>query len=144
MEADRLVAHGTVRVFVGRLGCEGAAVCRVPRTSPTHPMNTPTHEAVAHCAHQLWHTYGCPSGCDTSIWLEAEREVAARLNEPPVHPAGHPLLLKLSECRSAVAHAESAAHQRKEAREPIVPRITAPVAKPPELGKPLWNQPHSS
>ena len=107
-------------------------------------MNTPTHEAVAHCAHELWHTYGCPDGRDTTIWLEAEKEVTARLNEPPVHPAGHPFVPSLSESRSALAQAESAAHQKKDARAPIVPHIMAPTAKPPESGKPLWNQPHSS
>ena len=37
-----------------------------------------------------------------------------------------------------------AALQKREARAPIVPHTSAPHAKPPETGKPLWNKPHSS
>jgi len=37
-----------------------------------------------------------------------------------------------------------AALQKREARAPQVPHTTAPHAKPPETGKPVWPKPHSS
>ena len=107
-------------------------------------MNTPTHEEVAQCAHKLWHTCGCPEGRDTTIWLEAEREIMERWDESHSHPAVHPVEPTPGESPGALAQAASTAQQKKEARAPIAPRIMAPTAKPPESGKPLWNQPHSS
>ena len=35
-------------------------------------MHTLHHDAIALQAHQLWQDRGCPAGCDTEIWLEAE------------------------------------------------------------------------
>ena len=37
-----------------------------------------------------------------------------------------------------------AALQKRDARAPKAPTKTAPHAKPPETGKPLWDKPHSS
>lgn len=34
---------------------------------------SPTHEAIAQRAQEIWHGRGSPSGHDTAIWLEAER-----------------------------------------------------------------------
>lgn len=39
-------------------------------------MNTPTQNAIAQQAHQLWHERGCPMDHDTEIWLEAERQLS--------------------------------------------------------------------
>ncbi len=33
------------------------------------------HEEIAACARELWRNYGCPSGRDEAIWLEAERQL---------------------------------------------------------------------
>jgi Protein of unknown function (DUF2934) len=42
----------------------------------THPiMNTPTHDEIAMQARSLWRHRGCPAGCDTEIWLEAELQI---------------------------------------------------------------------
>ena len=38
-------------------------------------MNTPTHEEIALQARSLWRDRGCPAGCDTEIWLDAERQM---------------------------------------------------------------------
>ena len=110
-------------------------------------MNTPTHETVAHCAYKLWQDEGYPSGRDTEIWLEAEQALTAEL---PKLPSGFPPAAvaphhpSLGESHRAHALAESASERRKEASAPIVPHKSAPKAKPPETGKPLWSRPHSS
>ncbi len=38
--------------------------------------NSPTHEEVARRAREIWSARGCPGGCDTEIWQEAERQLA--------------------------------------------------------------------
>lgn len=107
-------------------------------------MKTLTHESVAHCAHQIWQDSGCVEGRDLDNWIEAERrlvsdepaaELATALEQGNGHIAGD----------SPADHArdEVAAEQRHEARAPITSHKSAPRAKPPESGKPLWNQPHS-
>jgi hypothetical protein len=107
-------------------------------------MTTLTHEAVAHCAHQLWQDSGCVEGRDLDNWIEAEQllvadgpaaALAAALQQGNAHISGD----------SPTEHArdEIAAEQKHEARAAKTSRKTAPHAKPPETGKPLWNQPHS-
>jgi len=54
------------------------------------------------------------------------------------------VVASLNKTQSEHALAETAAHQRKEARAPITAKKTSLKAKTPETGKPLWNQPHSS
>lgn len=108
-------------------------------------MTTHSHDLVAQCAYHIWQESGRPCGRDEAIWYEAERALeagcscagprpAAKNETPPV----------LGESHSAHALAEAAAQQRKEARAPITAHKSALKAKPPETGKPLWSQPHSS
>lgn len=99
-------------------------------------MNKPTHEQVTHRAEKLWQERGRPDGKDLEIWLEAERQLTTGASS---NGSG-----TQSEAKSAVAVAEKAAQQRKEARAPMVPSKTVPKAPPPESGKPLWDKPHSS
>ena len=133
--------------------------------------NPPTHEAVKHRAQQIWRERGCPEGCDTQIWLEAERQLAmtASSQNTPSNPQGRgdgnsqagsgpadpkvapPTHERPSDAASATpphpTPGESAALsalQKKSARAPKQPRKTAPTAKPPESGKPIWDKPHSS
>ena len=46
------------------------------------------HDEIAACARDLWRKYGCPSGRDEAIWLEAERQLlgvdrqVARADQP--------------------------------------------------------------
>lgn len=108
-------------------------------------MSTHSHSEVAHCAYQIWQDYGRPSGCDDAIWFEAELKLTAGVGGGAIAVAPHSSASPvLGESHSAHAMAEAAAQQRKEARAPITSHISALKAKPPESGKPLWNQPHSS
>jgi len=117
-------------------------------------MNTPTHEEIARQARGIWQDRGCPEGIDNEIWLEAERQLAETAT-----------LAEASRPRSAAdrAKAETAAEsmveyhitpavseqeaikaaQVREARAPRQPKQSAPKAKPPETGKPVWDRPHS-
>ncbi|MEO6569278.1 MAG: DUF2934 domain-containing protein [Opitutaceae bacterium] len=133
--------------------------------------NPPTHEAVTQRAQQIWRERGCPEGCDTQIWLEAERQLAmtAPSRNAPSNPEGRgngnsqagagpadpkvaaPTHERPSGSTSATpphpTPGESAAlstQQKKLARAPKQPSKTAPKAKPPESGKPIWDKPHSS
>ncbi|MBC8040995.1 MAG: DUF2934 domain-containing protein [Opitutaceae bacterium] len=108
-------------------------------------MTTHSHDLVAHCAYQIWQESGRPCGRDDSIWFEAERSLDAGFSRAGPLPAAVAVTDPvLGESHSDHALAEAAAQQRKEARAPITAHKSAPKAKPPETGKPLWNQPHSS
>jgi hypothetical protein len=104
-------------------------------------MTTHSHDIVAQRAYHIWQESGRPSGRDEEIWYEAERALSNESAVPSSDGEHKPVL---SESHSAHALAETAAQQRKEARAPITAHKSAPKAKPPETGKPLWNQPHSS
>ncbi len=39
-------------------------------------MKTPTHDEIAQQAHHLWQDRGCPTHCDTELWLEAEQQLS--------------------------------------------------------------------
>ncbi len=107
-------------------------------------MNTPTHEEVALGAHELWLNSGRTEGRDLDNWLEAEKGLSTAEAAPDtigtaiIRDAHIP-----GDSPAEHAVAEIAAEQRQEARAPIRSRKSAPHAKPPETGKPLWNQPHS-
>ena len=128
-------------------------------------MPSPTHQTIAHRAHQLWQDYGQPSGRDTAIWLEAEQQTALGASGTQsssmvsTAPVAH--VATFGERTRSEAAAESvveyhrspaipdeaaiqAALMKQTARAPQVPRHTGPKAKPTESGKPLWNTPHSS
>jgi hypothetical protein len=90
-------------------------------------MKNPTHEEVAHSAHQIWQDSGCPEGRDVEHWLEAESCLAT----------------SQTATTTATAATEAVVEQRHEARAPIKARKSAPKTKPAETGKPLWSQPHS-
>ncbi len=111
-----------------------------------NPMTKLTHEAVAHCAHQLWQDSGCVEGRDLDNWIEAEQllvsdessamlATAMQQTHAPVHISG--------ESPAEHAREEVAIQQKHESRAASMSRKTAPTAKPPESGKPLWSQPHS-
>lgn len=109
-------------------------------------MNNPTHDDIAQLAHELWQESGATEGDALKHWLEAERRLKAGASKSgttgaEAEPATH---RTVSESKSEGAKQERAAQQRKEAREPIRPTHTGPKLAPPESGKPLWNQPHSS
>jgi hypothetical protein len=109
-------------------------------------MNNPTHEEISQLAHKIWQDTGDSVRGADADWLDAERQLhaSAAKSKPdspaPEHAASH----TLSESKSPVATAERAALQKKEARQPKLPTHTGPKSTPPESGKPLWNQPHSS
>ena len=133
-------------------------------------MKTPTHDEVAQYAYQLWQGYGSPSGRDLDIWLEAERQIAGTAQNSNSGP--REVLRRIGEAEAqqdaafarrvkSETAAEStvefnisppipeeaaikAALQEKQGREPKFPTKTAPKAPPPESGKPIWRQPHSS
>jgi len=109
-------------------------------------MNKPTHEEISHRAHSIWQECGRPLGGADAHWLEAEKQLDAGAPESSSHPgaAEHATHHTLSDSQSAVATAERATQQKKEARGPKRPTHTGPKPTPPESGKPLWNQPHSS
>ena len=96
-------------------------------------MHSPNHEEISLRAEKIWQDYGRPAGRDNEIWLEAERQLAAKSPHSPTLGEGH----------SAHALVEKATEQRKEALAPKRPGKSSPKAKPPETGKPLWSKPHS-
>jgi len=111
-------------------------------------MITPAHDSIAQHARELWQERGCPDGCDTEIWLDAERrlrgdgraaftahvaaETAAR---SPVAPNIFPEVPQQEAIQTA--------RQKSDARAPQVPHHTGAKAKPAETGKPLWQKAHS-
>lgn len=106
-------------------------------------MKTPTHDEVAHGAHQIWQDSGCTDGRDVENWLEAEHLLATELKPasvPTAAPEAAPVFNESFRERAAV---DAAVEQRHVARAPITSRKSAPKAKPSETGKPLWQQPHS-
>jgi hypothetical protein len=146
--------------------------------------NSPTEQEIAHRARALWQERGQPTGQDTQIWLEAERQLSAPTaadNTPsptegrgngktqdsktPADPQPADLkpkpatgdterlrgeMASESEVEYQMSPAPSddeaikAALQKRDARAPQKPVKTAPQAKPPETGKPVWPKPHSS
>ena len=42
---------------------------------PSARRERPPHQEIAERARALWNKYGCPSGRDEAIWLEAERQL---------------------------------------------------------------------
>lgn len=111
-----------------------------------HPMKTPTHEAVAHCAHQLWQDSGCVEGRDLDYWIEAEQILIADASAKttvPVQHRGSASGQIPGESPADHSRNDAAAAQKHEARAAKVPHKSAPHATVPETGKPLWSQPHS-
>jgi Protein of unknown function (DUF2934) len=130
--------------------------------------NSPSHESVTQRAQQIWRDRGCPSGQDTQIWLEAERQLAMTAsadnapsrpegrgngnsqsslgtNDPKVAPPTHERPADAAAPHPTPAEASAlSAQQKKSARAPKQPAKVAPKAKPPESGKPIWDKPHSS
>lgn len=132
-------------------------------------MKTHSHQDISDRAYHLWLERGRPHGRDVEFWHEAEqrlREETAGESSNGSSEKGH----STSESKGASALADrlksetaaesavefhisppvsddeavKAALQKKEARAPQMPTHTGPKQKPPETGKPLWNQPHSS
>lgn len=130
--------------------------------------NSPSHESVTQRAQQIWHDRGCPGGQDTEIWLEAERQLAMTASahntpsssegrgngnsqsglgatDPKVAPPTHERPSDASAGHPTPGEASAlSAQQKKNARGPKQPAKTAPKAKPPESGKPIWDKPHSA
>ena len=102
-------------------------------------MNTPTHAEIAMQAGLLWRQRGCPAGCDTEIWLEAERQMDGDRNTETFTE----LAKAETAAESVVEYHISPAVSEQEAIEaalpaqdvhvpPVSPR-RAPKAKPPRL-----------
>lgn len=126
--------------------------------------NSPTHEEVTQRAQEIWQTRGRPGGCDTEIWLDAERQLSVNASAPnsPSATTGRgngnsqssvtaadPKAADLTPGHSIPSPnpAETATkvlQQIKEARAPQFPAKAALKMMPPESGKPLWKKPHSS
>jgi len=130
--------------------------------------NSPSHESVSERAQQIWRDRGCPTGCDTEIWLEAERQLAkpasasnvpsnsegrgngnsqagAAPTDPKVAAPTHERASDAAPSHPTPGEAAAlSSQQKKTARAPKQPVKTAPKAKPPESGKPIWDKPHSS
>jgi hypothetical protein len=119
-------------------------------------MNTPTHEEIALQAQHLWRNRGYPEGCDTEIWLEAERQLSG--GSPR---AGGRTTDEFTERIRTETAAESvveyhlspagteqqaikAAMQTPETSAPQVPHHPAPKAKPVDIDKSLRGKPLSS
>lgn len=130
--------------------------------------NAPSHDSVTQRAQQIWRERGCPSGQDTEIWLEAERQLAMTASahntpsrsdgrgngnsqaglssaDPKVAPPSHERPTEPAAPHpTPIEAAALSSQQKKSARAPKQPAKTAPKAKPPESGKPIWDKPHSS
>ncbi len=119
-------------------------------------MNTPTHNEIAVQARHLWHDRGCPTGCDTAIWLEAEHQLSAKRSADP-EPKADTFAARAQNVTASdnligyqlppaatEQEAIQAVQQKNDARAPQAPRHTGPKNKPSETGKPVWSKPHSS
>lgn len=126
-----------------------------PALMKTTKTNSPTHEAIALRAHEIWGSRGNHHGFDLEIWLEAEQQLIAGSpggnggahatapaeSAPPAEPspAGQ------SSATSPDDLAAKASFQKHAARAPQLQHgKNAPKPAPPESGKPLWDRPHSS
>ncbi len=107
-------------------------------------MKKPTHAEIAERAHHIWQETGPGDGDAQQNWLEAERQLSSTTLDSPASTSAPALRRTLGESHRPEAEAERAAQQNKEARAPQFATHTAPKPTPPETGKPLWNQPHSS
>lgn len=98
-------------------------------------MNTLTHDEIAKLADQLWRNQKCPAGRDAEFWFEAERKLSAKAKNEVEN-----------ELPSAQPNRKSikAATKKERARAPQVAQHSAHKTTPPETGKPLWPQEHSS
>ena len=52
---------------------------RSPSPASSRVGPEPTHLETTAAAQALWNQKGCPSGCDETIWLEAEQQLRRRL-----------------------------------------------------------------
>lgn len=119
-------------------------------------MNSPAHNEIARQASQLWHDRGCPAGCDTAIWLEAEQKLIESRSARPEpkadtfadraqHVTASDNLIGYQLPPAATEQeAIQAVQQKKDARAPQEPHHTGPKNRPAETGKPVWSRPHSS
>lgn len=118
--------------------------------------NPPSRDAIARRAHEIWTSNGQPHGYDIGHWLEAEHQLTAAAahptigDAPPHEPvtgraAAEPAHATGAAGPSPDALAAQAASQKQAARAPQqLHGKNAPKPAPPESGKPLWDQPHSS
>jgi hypothetical protein len=113
-------------------------------------MTTPTHDEIARQAQEFWQDRGCPTGCDTAIWLEAEQALthglpSARFSAQAVAETAAESQVEFH-VSPALPDQEAIqiALQKQEARAPQLPHHTGPKAKPAETGKPVWPKAHSS
>lgn len=109
-------------------------------------MTSPSHDKISQAAWQLWQNRGCPTGCDTEIWLDAEQNLITNPTDASTTPkSGAP---PGRENHLSPAQMEQNAilldGQKAEARAPQSPQHSSPTVKPPQSGKPLWPQPQSS
>ena len=117
---------------------------------PIHFMTKPTHDEIARQAQEFWQDRGCPTGCDVALWLEAEQALTSGLPADTFAARASAEMAAESEVEYHLSPAQTerksiqAAMQKDAARAPQAPHHTGPKSKPPETGKPLWNQPHSS
>lgn len=96
-------------------------------------VTTPSHDAIARRAHDLWSAQGRPEGQDLANWLEAERQLTSDASVP------------VSSSVDPGQQAALAAFRRNSANAPRRPtHADAPKPPPPESGKPLWSKPHSA
>jgi hypothetical protein len=123
-------------------------------------MNTSTHDETAQRAYQIWQDYGCPTGRDEDIWLEAEQQLqqhgsAKRYGKQ--QPASTSMVDRLRSETAAESidefhisppvtedQAIKAALQKKQARLQKTPTKTVPKHAPSENGKPLWSNSRSA
>jgi len=67
----------------------------LPNSSPEN-SNGLDSEQIATLAYQLWHARGCPQGSPEIDWLEAEKQIRARLEEPAEPQVSEPILVRRS------------------------------------------------
>jgi hypothetical protein len=110
--------------------------------------NSPTHDEIARCAHEIWRSRGNPHGSDQEIWLEAEGQLTSGSPTPeedagePVAGHSHGITTPAPSPADTAAKAEI---QKHTARAPQLQHgKNAPKPAPAESGKPLWSKPHSS
>lgn len=128
--------------------------------------NSPTHEAIAQRAQEIWALRGNPDGHDTAIWYEAERQLTAVPFESQPHAASVARNQITGKNRAeqraappASTHqpeiaqpapdpdeiAAKTALQKQSARAPRLPKVkNAPPPTVPVSGKPIWDKSHSS
>ena len=93
---------------------------------------SPTHEEISRRAQEIWSARGNPNGNDTTIWLEAERQLTVGSPEPRISVSIQPDPAPRAFGRNLSAATSGAARSVPVAAEPATDHLHASAAPTPD------------